>query len=260
MTKLIYDGTFEGLISAIFDYYALKLKDVKICQPNNETLDLFANKITCVYEVQKFERVRKRLIEILGKSGFNALFKATLSEKKGIENTILEVVKYTFTSEKNILKDFGHFAVLELNQILKNISRERHRMTAFVRFKLGKDGIYYTTVAPDFDVLPLLATHFKNRFADQKWLIFDTQRQYGIFYDLHQVQTVEFSQITEQPTTQSMPSSVHSIDWDEAEKEFQVLWKNYFIATNIKSRKNSKLHLQHVPKRYWKYLTEKEPN
>ncbi|TXD94923.1 DUF4130 domain-containing protein [Gillisia hiemivivida] len=25
----------------------------------------------------------------------------------------------------------------------------------------------------------------------------------------------------------------------------------------MKSRKNMKLHLQHVPKRYWKYLTEK---
>ena len=31
----------------------------------------------------------------------------------------------------------------------------------------------------------------------------------------------------------------------------------YFKSTNIKSRKNMKLHLQHVPKRYWKYLTEK---
>jgi hypothetical protein len=28
--------------------------------------------------------------------------------------------------------------------------------------------------------------------------------------------------------------------------------------TNIKERKNDKLHVQHVPKRYWKYLTEKK--
>ena len=33
--------------------------------------------------------------------------------------------------------------------------------------------------------------------------------------------------------------------------------KNYFKSTNIVARKNTKLHTQHVPKRYWKYLTEK---
>ncbi|HCV81945.1 MAG TPA: DNA metabolism protein, partial [Zunongwangia profunda] len=43
----------------------------------------------------------------------------------------------------------------------------------------------------------------------------------------------------------------------ENEISFQKLWKSYFESTNIKSRKNTKLHLQHVPKRYWKYLTEK---
>ncbi|WP_370449257.1 DUF4130 domain-containing protein [Aquimarina sp. AD1] len=41
------------------------------------------------------------------------------------------------------------------------------------------------------------------------------------------------------------------------ELEFQQLWKTYFDNVNIKSRKNSKLHIQHLPKRYWKYLIEK---
>ena len=43
----------------------------------------------------------------------------------------------------------------------------------------------------------------------------------------------------------------------EAEPDYQVLWKSYFDSVNIPERKNMKLHLQHVPRRYWKYLSEK---
>ncbi|MGK4566274.1 DUF4130 domain-containing protein [Flavobacterium sp. 3HN19-14] len=39
---------------------------------------------------------------------------------------------------------------------------------------------------------------------------------------------------------------------------YALLWNDYFKSTNIPARKNMKLHLQHVPKRYWKYLTEKK--
>ncbi|RZL34744.1 MAG: DUF4130 domain-containing protein, partial [Pedobacter sp.] len=45
---------------------------------------------------------------------------------------------------------------------------------------------------------------------------------------------------------------------NEKEELYTHLWKDYFKSTNIESRKNTKLHVQHVPKRYWKYLTEKQ--
>ena len=46
--------------------------------------------------------------------------------------------------------------------------------------------------------------------------------------------------------------------YDDKEINYQKLWVEYFDHTNIKERKNMKLHVQHVPKRYWKYLTEKK--
>ncbi|WP_072989097.1 DUF4130 domain-containing protein [Flavobacterium segetis] len=44
----------------------------------------------------------------------------------------------------------------------------------------------------------------------------------------------------------------------DSEIQYQKLWWEYFDHTNIKERKKIKLHLQHVPKRYWKYLMEKK--
>jgi probable DNA metabolism protein len=45
----------------------------------------------------------------------------------------------------------------------------------------------------------------------------------------------------------------------ENEVQYQRLWKRYFKAITIRERINPKLHRQHLPRRYWKYLTEKDP-
>ena len=43
------------------------------------------------------------------------------------------------------------------------------------------------------------------------------------------------------------------------EAQYETLWKDYFKSTNIEERVNMALHIKHVPKRYWKYLSEKQP-
>jgi len=44
----------------------------------------------------------------------------------------------------------------------------------------------------------------------------------------------------------------------EDEILFQRLWKQYFRSICIDQRLNLKLHQQKVPRKYWKYLTEKK--
>jgi probable DNA metabolism protein len=100
-------------------------------------------------------------------------------------------------------------------------------------------------------VLPLLIAHFKNRYADQRWLIYDGKRKYGIYYDLHTVETIELS------FNEDVKHGNIQIIYDEQEPLYQSLWQQYFGSVNIKARKNTKLHIQHMPKRYWKYLPEK---
>lgn len=253
MTCLIYDGTFEGFISAVFDVYKMRISEVRIVKYNNETSMLFTQNIEVIFEETKFNRVKNKLVEYLGNSGFQSLWKVTLSELPEVEDILLGVIRYAFLKKQNILGDFGNGYVLQLQEILKKIGREKHRMDAFIRFKLANDGIYYATVEPDFDVIPLVCNHFKNRYADQQWVIYDIKRNYGFYYNLTTVQRVEI-----QEGANKSNKLLLEIGWHENEQDFQKLWKNYFNSTTIKSRKNKKLHLQYVPKRYWKYLIEKK--
>ena len=42
----------------------------------------------------------------------------------------------------------------------------------------------------------------------------------------------------------------------ETEKKYQELWTVFFKTIAIKERKNSRLQMQYMPKKYWKDLIE----
>jgi len=249
---VVYDTTFEGLLSAVFEVYEHKVENACIRKEGVDIPQLFEAPLLVTTDERKTKRVLTKLKILIGEEGIIKLWKAWLTEEDDAEDCILGTIRYAIEQKVNVLSDFGNLWVLQLNQQLKKIGREKHRMEAFVRFQLTKDQLYYATVEPDFNVLPLLIKHFQSRYADQRWVIFDLKRQYGIYYDLKTTEFITFEK--EGRADLKIPGKEI---FQEKEELYQLLWKDYFKSTNIKSRKNTKLHLQHVPRRYWKYLTEK---
>ena len=251
MKMLVYDGTFTGFLTAVFEVYEYKFSDAKIVKESVYNISVFNQDHIVQTNADKALRVWKGLLTYTSKEAAESLYHTWLSEIANIEKQLLQYIQYLFLKKQSIAADFSNAAVLKIAQVTKKVHRERHRMEAFVRFQLTKDGLYYAVTEPDFNVLPLLTNHFKNRYADQRWLIYDGKRHYGIYYDLHTVEmiTMHFSEDTNAANIQLI--------YNEEEPMYQSLWKNYFSSVNIKARKNTKLHIQHMPKRYWKYLPEK---
>lgn len=251
-TILKYDATFEGFLSSVFYVYEYKLTLVSIKKKELHEPTFFDDSVEIFSEKQKAKRVWKGLSAKISSAGKMKLYKAFLSEIPNIEDTILYYIRKALASNINIENDFTDSSLLYLEKTVKKVNREKHRMDAFIRFRITKDEIYFATVEPDFDVLPLNAVHFKNRYADQKWLIYDLKRNYGIYYNLVEVVTV-LLEITADVNYKNKANSYFPLE----EMQFQKLWNNYFTSSNIASRKNMRLHIKHIPKRYWKYLSEK---
>lgn len=253
--NLIYDGTFDGFLSTVFYVFEHKLKTVHIQNEFVVQQGLFSEVEKVITDEKKANRVWQGIKSKLSSKGSCQLYYAFLSEHLGVENLLLDYMNYAFSKTKNADKDYSHPSVLKIAQIAKSVGREKHRMEAFVRFRLTKDAVYFANIEPDFNVLPLIEKHFKRRYADQKWMIYDIKRGYGLFYDLENVEIV----------TLDFPKNFDFTKTDDEffvkqEFEFQKLWQDYFKSTNIESRKNMTLHIRHIPKRYWKYLSEKQPN
>lgn len=253
MTPVIYDGSFEGLHTAIFEIYEYKIAQPKIMRDDAAGGSLFEQPHPVVTDKTKSERVYKKLRQKLTSKTRNEFYKTFLSELPGIEDVLFRFAKYVLDAHDSVECNYGHPDVLMVRQTGRKVHREKHRMEAFVRFELTKDNLYYCIVQPDFNVLPLISNHFEKRYADQRWLIYDSLRKYGIYYDLENVNeiTLSFDADLNNPAEKSALV-------DESEGLYQQLWKTYFSSVNIAARKNMKLHIQHMPKRYWKFLTEKK--
>lgn len=250
MKPVLYDGTFEGFLTTVFEVYEYKMAQPEIRRGNVTDGSLFGDVHLVQTNSEKAKRVLAKLEQKISRTAMTQLYKSFLSELKGMEDVLLRYVRYVIAGKHGIENDYGHPDILMVQQTSKKVHREKHRMEAFVRFQLTKDELYYAIVQPDYNVLPLIATHFKERYADQRWLIYDGIRKYGLYYDLNEVSevTIDFNE------NGSETSNVY----DEQEGLYQELWKQYFDSVNIKARKNTKLHIQHVPRRYWKYLIEKQ--
>ena len=254
MITIVYDGSFEGFLCAVFDVYEYKFTDVEIVSTHKHQPSMFAEPHFVNHDAAHSDRVWKGLEKKLTLNAQKQVYRAFLSETDGIENKLLAYIQYAFASENVIEEDFSNAAVLAVFQTAKKVWREKHRMEAFVRFQKTADDLYYAVIEPDYNVLPLIAKHFKDRYADQRWMIYDARRKYGMYFDGDTVEKVQIKFLETANGVKDVSSA-----YDESEAIYQQLWKQYFKSVNITARKNTKLHIQHMPQRYWKYLPEKQP-
>ena len=251
-TTLIYDGSFNGFLTAVFVAFDEKVNVADI-QKNSEIQNgLFSETETIFTNIEKAKRVWNGIQNKSHNAIANVYF-AFLSESEGVELMLYTYIQKLMSTKTGKPLDYSDGIVLHISQLARKVGREKHRMEAFVRFQLTKDEVYFANIEPDFDVLPLISKHFRDRYADQLWLIYDVKRKYGIFYNLDHVEMVSLN-LNDIHHNKTFKSDAFKTE----EYDYQTLWNDYFKSTHIKSRINPKLHMQHMPKRYWKYLSEKK--
>ena len=220
-----------------------------------EPLPLFCEETVTIYsDKKKADRVWKGLEKKVSKLSLSGLTVSWLSELPEVDMLLFRYIRKALDHSKSIEMNFGDPDVLQISKVWKKVSNERLRIMQFLRFQKALDGTYFSAVEPIYNVLPLVLPYLNDRFGDQKWLIYDMRREYGYYYDLKETIEVRFEQKEEHLLSGFLNESL----MDKDEKLFQQMWKEYFKTIAIKERINPKLHRQHMPVRFWKYMTEKQ--
>ncbi len=254
-----FDNTFDGLLTAVFDAFFRREQPEQLLSAG-DALPLF---VDIVYEVQttghKAQRVWNGLEQRLQPAELRLITVSWLAEDSKLNTPLFHYICKVFhTSEDNvrsITQNFADADVLQVTHIARQVMHERLRMMQFVRFQKAKDGTYLGVVSPDHNVLPLVTDHFRDRFGDQPWLLYDAKRRYGFYYDKQILTRVTFES-DEQFNLRN--GKMNNDLLSEDDMLFQDLWRTYFKAICIREHINPRKQLSDMPRRYWRYMTEKQ--
>ena len=245
----------DGLLTAVFDAFLLKEQPSELLT-EGEALPLFCERTYCVVtDGEKAQRVWTGLEKQLPREALRLISVSWLSELQELSTPLFRYVCKVFR-QGDVSRNFADPDVLAVTNIARRVLHEQLRMKQFIRFQKAKDGTYLAVVRPDHNVLPIVTDHFQDRFNDQPWLIYDARRHYGFYYDGKTVTHVTFEDEAAVPFNLSngkLDADVLSSD----DQLLQDLWRTYFKAICIRERMNPRKQLKDMPRRYWKYMTEK---
>ena len=248
-----YDKSFDGLLSALFDAYSMRAFPEALIGPG-EPEPLFTERVHEVAtDPAHAARVWRGLERRLVVRARSMLVYAWHGEQERSDLLMLRCMRRVFDEGGGVVADQADPDLKSLFQLALKVSHERERLKQFVRLQKAADGTYFAAVTPKHDALPLAVDYFTDRFADQRWLIYDRRRDCGYYYDGHTARCVTLED------DRGMIADKLADEWlAEDERQFQLLWKNYFRALAIPQRINERQQRRMMPRRYWKHLTEME--
>lgn len=242
----LYDGTLEGLLSAVFEAYQRHENPTDVMTSENLQLRLGQQALTIQSNQEKAERVHRKIVSIDGGTIFDAVKHAAQSDDIHTGTIIYHYLRLAFQgslSPRALTEDFTHVEVLNLHKLSRSVYHERHYIMQFLRFEHLENGIWFATCNPKASVVPLIMDWFAGRFNTQPFIIYD---------EVHNIAGVH-----EQKDWYLVKSDVLDIpDRAADEKHMQTAWKRFYDTIAVESRYNPELRRQFMPKRFWKNITE----
>lgn len=236
-----FDGTKEGLLTCLYHRFVDKQEPEFIYSTTFQpTFDCSVIEIQT--EKEQAQRVKKGLFKLGGVDFLTQLFAPLRSYDGQKENVVFQVAALCLKNRKNVLDDYSDPLILYHYDLCRKISNEAHRIKGFLRFTECRGG-YYAEFEPDNDILDIIAPHFLRRFPTEKLIIRDKKRNL--------IAACNGKECKIAPC-----DATFSIILAEDELTFRSLFKTYFNAVNIESRKNKKLQDNYLPRRYRRNMTE----
>lgn len=251
MPAFVYDQSFEGLLTVIFEAFRQKTFPEALLSPDDDPPLLASRIVEVETDPEKAGRVWAGLEKKLSPLALKQFIYAWLTGEAAEAELAVRYVRAVFGGVRET--DFSHPDVMGLRRTAFKVGREKEQMLQFVRFQKTVDGVYFAAVNPVYNVVPLVLDHFADRFADQKWIIYDLGRGFGFYYDLESLCEIDFYKPVDQKT-----GRLNEAELAEGETLLQEAWRAYFAAVSIPERANPRLQRQYMPKRFWPYLTEKQ--
>jgi probable DNA metabolism protein len=240
----VHDGTFQGLLTVI-QRLRESGEEPEDIRGDDATLQesLLAETVHVTSDAARVERACSDICSRISPRALRHTLNAFLSEMEGADYHIYRYLQLGWRMGDALDARLGDEHVHVVHRMSRCTGREAHRMRGFLRFRRLENGLYYAPMHSECDVLCLVAPYFLGRMGDQDWMIHDLAREQAALCRRGELELSTLPEFDPHLT--------------EEEGFYQELWRDYFKTIAIAERKNRRLQMSCMPKKYWNILIEK---
>ena len=251
--NITFDGSLEGFLCIVHAYYYDKILPIRIqsdTQPEQQALD--AETFYVGTDFQLASKVQKAIGKKISRQAQSNIALAFMASDEERYQDLFRYILLGFKLGEIVDNHLQEDCVLNVQKRASRVGKEAHLLYGFCRFAEIKNGLFYSTVTPENDVLPLLAEYFSDRMMYQAWIIHDKKRNLAAIYNGNHY-TIE-----QVPNNIQLQYSFGAIEESKEmyEKHVQDLWTTFFNAIAIPERTNPKLQRNLLPLHFRKNMLE----
>ncbi len=236
-----YDGSFDGLLCCVFESYNSREIPSDIL-PETKELPFLLPVKQIVTIPDRARRVRRSIPQKIGAEAADFVRRAFLTCHAQKELLILQFLRLGYEKGPIVTRMLTDDTVHGLTQAVLHLEHEAHLFTGFVRFSEA-NGVLVSTIEPKNIVLPIIAPHFCARYPNERFVLYDKTHSMAL---LHQKDSWEIANVE----AFTMPEP------DEEERKYRALWRLFYDTIEVEGRHNPRCRMGHMPKRYWRFMTE----
>ena len=250
---LLHDGSFEGLLSAVFDAFRLRLAGARIASRFRHVENLLEESREVETDSSQARRVWEGILTRAGKDVAAMYRAAFLCEEADVDDALWKCLRDLFSRSdhargRNLLEPHVH----AVHTAACRVHHEAHLFTGMVRFQQAPDDSLCAVIAPDHDILELLGPHFLARLPGQSWMIADSRRGRVLGCDGASFRLMECD-----PSQLPRDAREAARLVPESEDRWRDLWTVFYDSVNIPERRNPRQLARLLPRKYWSYLPER---
>ena len=240
-----YDGTFEGFLTCVHAHY-YQSPATEILSREPEQIRLLDPVTLLITEEDKARKVYEAIEKKMSPFDLKRIYRGFASSEEGKEMDLLRYILLGFRMGRKVSSLHGDPVVRRTELLEGKVSMEIHRFLGLVRFSSLEQGVLYSAIQPDHDILEFLGNHFCQRLPEELFVIHDRNRDKAVIGNRGSwiLQAIDQDQLRMLGEAGCQ------------EREIRDLWRLYFQTIAIRERTNPRCQKNFMPSRYWKNLTE----
>lgn len=239
-----YDGTLDGMLSCIFESYAQHELPFAILGPREQQSVLFPVRAV-PGDPEKADRVLAGLRRTAGYEAADLVQLSFLTCLPERERHALLFTRFAMKTGRAACEMLADHRVNILNRAVRFLQTEAHHLCGFIRFA-EHDHTLVSIIDPKNDVLPLIDSHFSDRYPEEWFIIYDRLRRKALMHMPGESRIVPLNELKICPVSRE-------------ELDIQQLWRRFHHTIAIEGRINPRLQNSLLPLRFRPDMTEFQP-